>query len=139
VLIQFSTGKQLRTTTRKASPSAMIWKCSKLILSVQKDGWELGRLNLCFPTWRFLPLFSDPVWWLTRSKVWVSSFDRVNFFLNQNGVVLVKQKSTDRNQIFDRVLPGQQSKVIYLCKISSFDCKIIFLVVTQGFSFLYFF
>jgi hypothetical protein len=35
---------------------------------------------------------------------WVT---RVNFFLNQNDVILVKkQKSTSCNRVFDRILPG---------------------------------
>jgi hypothetical protein len=45
----------------------------------------------------------------------VPDFDRVNFFLNQNDVVLIK-KSTGCNRVFDRVNR-----------------------VTPGFSFLYFF
>jgi len=48
----------------------------------------------------------------------LSGFDRVTgslrsiLFFNQNDVVLVKKKLTDRNRVFDRVLPGQPGSPI---------------------------
>jgi hypothetical protein len=62
-------------------------------------------------------MFLNLVWWSTRLKARVTNFDRVNlfffFFINQNDVVLVKNKKiVNRLQLgFDRIIPGLTTKL----------------------------
>jgi len=56
-------------------------------------------------------MFLNLVRWSTRLKARVINFDRVNsffFFINQNDVILVKNKKiVNRLQLdFDKVIPG---------------------------------
>jgi hypothetical protein len=44
------------------------------------------------------PVSLNPAWWSTQLKARVTGFDRVNpnFFINQNNVVLVKNKKNSQ-------------------------------------------